>query len=392
MGRKRNNGLSEEKRNIIGQLIEMYDIKTAADIQEALKDLLGGTIQSMLETELEEQVEVREEADPEYHDSRNGYKPKTLRSSMGEIPIQVPQDRNSDFEPQVVPKYKKNISEIEGKIIAMYARGMSVAQVSEQIKDIYGFEVSEGMVTAITNKLLPEIEAWQKRPLSTVYPIVYIDAIVFNMRENNVIRKAAAYVILGINEEGRKEVLSITIGENESAKFWLSVLNELKNRGVQDIFVICADGMSGIKEAIAAAYPLAEYQRCIVHVVRNSGRGSGRLGGQVPRLHEPLERQLGLHQPHVQVLSDRPEGHVHDQRHREFEQRLPPPEPWPHDLPQRHGPAQGALSGDLGADEKMDHARSQLGAGLCGAGHHVPRQADPELAACQDWGRGCAFY
>ena len=175
MGRKRNNGLSEEKRNIIGQLIEMYDIKTAADIQEALKDLLGGTIQSMLETELEEQVEDREEADPEYHDSRNGYKPKTLRSSMGEIPIQVPQDRNSDFEPQVVPKYKKDISEIEGKIIAMYARGMSVTQVSEQIKDIYGFEVSEGMVTAITNKLLPEIEAWQKRPLSSVYPIVYID-------------------------------------------------------------------------------------------------------------------------------------------------------------------------------------------------------------------------
>ena len=270
MGRKRKNGLSEEKRNIIGQLIEIYDIKTAADIQEALKDLLGGTIQNMLETELEEQMEDREEEDPEYHDSRNGYKHKTLRSSMGEIPIQVPQDRNSDFEPQVVPKYKKDISEIEGKIIAMYARGMSVAQVSEQIKDIYGFEVSEGMVTAITNKLLPEIEAWQKRPLSAVYPIVYIDAMVFNMRENNVIRKAAAYVILGINEEGRKEVLSITIGENESAKFWLSVLNELKNRGVLDIFVICADGLSGIREAIAAAYPLAEYQRCIVHMVRNT--------------------------------------------------------------------------------------------------------------------------
>ena len=152
----------------------------------------------------------------------------------------------------------------------MYARGMSVAQASEQIRDVYGFEVSEGMVTAITNKLLPEIKAWQNRPLSAVYPIVYIDAIVFNMRENNVIRKAAAYMILGINEEGRKEVLSITIGENESAKFWLSVLNELKNRGVQDIFVICADGLSGIKEAIAAAYPLAEYQRCIVHVVRNT--------------------------------------------------------------------------------------------------------------------------
>lgn len=149
----------------------MYNVKTATDIQDALKDLLGETIQSMLEAELDGQIEGLEEADPEYHDSRNGYKPKTLRSSMGEITLQVPQDRNSDFEPQVVPKYKKNISEIEEKIIVMYAWGMSVAQVSEQIQEIYGFEVSEGMVTAITNKLLPDIEAWQKRPLSTVYPI-----------------------------------------------------------------------------------------------------------------------------------------------------------------------------------------------------------------------------
>ena len=199
---------------------------------------------------------------------------------------------------------------------------MSAAQFSEQIRDVYGFEVREGMVTAITNRLLPEIEAWQKRPLSVVYPIVFIDAIVFNVRENNVIRKAAACVILGINEEGRKEVLSITIGGNESAKFWLSVLNDLKNRGVQDIFVVCADGLSGIREAISAAYPLAEYRRCIVHVVRNTlkyaadkdktafandlkticralgradrvdspGRGSSRLGAKIPRLHDPLER------------------------------------------------------------------------------------------------------
>lgn len=156
MPRKRNNGLSEEKRNIIGQLVEMYEIKTAADMQEALKDLLGGTIQSMLETELSTQMREQEEADPEYRDSRNGYKPKSLKSSMGEIPISVPQDRNSDFEPQIVPKYKRDISEIEGKVISMYARGMSVRQISDQVRDIYGFDVSEGMVTAITNKLLPD--------------------------------------------------------------------------------------------------------------------------------------------------------------------------------------------------------------------------------------------
>ena len=271
MGRPRKyNGLSEEKRDIISRLVETYDIKSAADIQEALKDLLGGTIQSMLEAELDTQMQEHSEAVPDYSDSRNGYKPKKLKSSMGEIPISVPQDRNSDFEPQIVPKYTRDISEIEGKIISMYARGFSVRQISDQIKEIYGFDVSEGMVTAITNKLMPEIEDWQKRPLAAVYPIVFIDAIVFNVRDNGVIRKAAAYVVMGINEAGRKEVLSITIGENESAKFWLSVLNELKNRGVRDIFVLCADGLTGVKEAIAAAFPMTEHQRCIVHVVRNT--------------------------------------------------------------------------------------------------------------------------
>lgn len=272
MARKSKYAIPEEKKELLVNLIEMYDIKTAADLQDALKDLLGGTIQTMLEQEINEQIKAKEEADPEYNDSRNGFKDKTLRSSMGEIPIRVPQDRNSDFEPRVVPKYQRDISQIEGKIITMYARGMSTRQISDQIKDIYGFEVSEGLVTEITNQLLPEIEAWQKRPLSGVYPIVFIDAVVFNVRENNVIRKQAAYIILGISEEGHKEVLSITIGEAESAKLWLSVLNELKNRGLKDIFVLCADGLSGIKEAIAAAYPMAEYQRCIVHVVRNTLR------------------------------------------------------------------------------------------------------------------------
>ncbi len=270
MGRPRKPSMSEGKRNIIAQLLDEYDIQSAQDIETALRDLLGGTIQNMLESELENQMEQSKQQDPEYTDSRNGYKPKTLKSNYGAVPIQVPQDRNSDFEPKLVPKYSRDISAIEGKIISMYARGMSTRQISDQIEEIYGFEVSEGLVTSITNKLMPEIEAWQKRPLSAVYPIVFIDAIVFNVRDNGVIKKQAAYVILGISEEGHKEVLTISIGENESSKYWLSVLNELKNRGVADIFVLCADGLSGIKEAIEAAYPQTEYQRCIVHVVRNT--------------------------------------------------------------------------------------------------------------------------
>ena len=184
--------------------------------------------------------------------------------------ISVPQDRESTFEPKVVAKRQKDISEIEGKIIAMYSRGLSTRQISDQIEDIYGFEVSEGMISNITNKLLPEIEEWQNRPLSSVYPIIFIDAVHLSVRDNNIIKKLTAYIILGINDEGRKEVLSISIGDNESSKYWLGVLNELKNRGVQDILILCADGLSGIKEAIAVAFPNTEYQRCIVHQVRNT--------------------------------------------------------------------------------------------------------------------------
>ena len=152
----------------------------------------------------------------------------------------------------------------------MYAKGMTTRQISDILMDIYGFEASEGFISDVTDKLLPQIEEWQKRPPSDIYPVIFIDAIHYSVRDNNVIRKLAAYIILGINCEGRKEVLSIQVGENESAKYWLSVLNELRNRGVKDILILCADGLTGIKDAIAAAYPQTEYQRCIVHQVRNT--------------------------------------------------------------------------------------------------------------------------
>ncbi len=262
--------LTEGKKNIIAGLLQEYDIQSAQDIEAALKDLLGGTIQSMLEAELDNHLGYDNYERSSNTDYRNGTKPKVLRSSYGEIPIDVPQDRDGDFEPKIVQKRKKDISGIEQKIIAMYAKGLSTRQISEQIEDIYGFDISEGMVSDITDKLLPEIEEWQKRPLSDVYPIVFIDAVHFSVRDERVVKKLAAYVILGVNADGIKEVLGIYIGENESSKYWLGVLNELKNRGVKDILVLCADGLTGIKESIAAAFPNTEYQRCIVHQIRNT--------------------------------------------------------------------------------------------------------------------------
>ena len=262
--------MTEGKRSIIQQLLQEYDIQSAEDIQEALKDLLGGTIKEMMEAEMDEHLGYQKSQRSDSDDYRNGYKSKRVNSSYGTMDIQVPQDRKSTFEPQVVRKRQKDISTIDQKIISMYAKGMTTRQISETLEDIYGFEASEGFISDVTDKILPQIEDWQKRPLSEIYPVLYIDAIHYSVRDNGVIRKLAAYVILGINLDGQKEVLTIQVGDNESAKYWLSVLNELKNRGVKEILILCADGLSGIKEAIAAAYPKTEYQRCIVHQVRNT--------------------------------------------------------------------------------------------------------------------------
>ena len=262
--------MTEGKRNIIQGLLQEYDIETADDIQDALKDLLSGTLKEMMETEMDDHLGYEKYERSDEKNYRNGTKSKRVRSKYGEFEVDVPQDRNSSFAPKVLPKRQKDISAIDDKIISMYAKGMTTRQISETIEDIYGFEVSEGMVSDITDKLLPQIEEWQNRPLASVYPIVFIDAVHFSVRDDGVIRKLAAYVVLGINEDGKKEVLTIVIGENESSKYWLSVLNSLKNRGVQDILILCSDGLTGMKDAIATAFPMTEQQRCIVHMVRNT--------------------------------------------------------------------------------------------------------------------------
>ena len=262
--------LTEGKKNIIAALMDEYEIETADDIQEALKDLLGGTIKSMMEAEMTDHLGYEKSERSDSDNYRNGTKTKTVRSKYGEFEVDVPKDRNGTFEPQVVKNRQKDISGIDDKIISMYARGLTTRQISEQIEEIYGFECSESFISDVTDKILKDIEEWQHRPLDSVYPIVFIDACHFSVRDNGLVRKLAAYVMLAINCEGRKDIISLSIGENESAKYWLGVLNELKNRGVRDIMIICADGLTGIKEAIASAFPKTEYQRCVVHMVRNT--------------------------------------------------------------------------------------------------------------------------
>jgi len=193
-----------------------------------------------------------------------------IRKLLSEYDIQTAQDRKSTFAPQIIPKRQKNISGIDRKIISMYGRGLSTRQISDTIEELYGFEVSDSFVSDVTDKILPQIQEWQTRPLEEVYPVVFIDATHYAVRDNGVVRKLAAYVILAINYDGRKEVLSIKIGENESAKYWLGVLNSLKNHGLKDILILCADGLTGLKDAVATAFPQTEFQRCIVHQVRNT--------------------------------------------------------------------------------------------------------------------------
>ena len=255
---------------ITKMLIEEYQPKTAQDLQDALKDLLGNTMEQMLKSELDEHLDYEYGQTPLSLNTRNGSSKKTVKSSYGNIDLNIPRDREGSFEPQVLKKYEKDISNIENQIISMYAKGMTTRDISAHIKEIYGFGLSETMVSKITNKILPTIEEWQSRPLDKVYPMVFLDAIHYHVRENNIVVKKAVYIALGYNLEGFKEILGMWVGENESSKYWLLVLNQLKERGLEDILIVSTDNLPGFSQAIEAVYPKSEIQKCIIHQIRNS--------------------------------------------------------------------------------------------------------------------------
>lgn len=267
MSRKR----PETRLNKISKmLIEEYQPETVQDLQEALKDLLGDTMEQMLKAELDEHLDYEYGEKPLSLNTRNGSSKKTVKSSYGNIDLNIPRDREGSFEPQALKKYQKDISNIENQIISMYAKGMTTRDISTHIKEIYGFGISESMVSKITNKILPTIEEWQNRPLEKVYPFVFLDAIHYHVRENNIVVKKAVYIALGYNTEGYKEILGMWVGENESSKYWLLVLNQLKERGLEDILIVSTDNLSGFSQAIESVYPKTEIQKCVIHQIRNS--------------------------------------------------------------------------------------------------------------------------
>ncbi|MDX8430618.1 MAG: IS256 family transposase [Candidatus Algichlamydia australiensis] len=254
---------------------EMQGCKTMEDligINGLVQKLIGGMVEQMLEQELEDHLGYAK------HDSlgdgsgnsRNGRSSKTVHSSSGPVPIQIPRDRNGDFEPQIVKKGQRSISSFDEKIISMYARGLSTRDIQEHVMEIYGANISPTSISNITNKVMDVAREWQSRPLERVYPIVYFDAIHFKVRQNGKVVSKAAYTCLGIDLNGKKDVLGLWIGESEGARFWLGVFTELKNRGVEDIFIACIDGLKGLPDAIQSIFPETEVQLCVIHMIRNS--------------------------------------------------------------------------------------------------------------------------
>ncbi len=261
-------------REELKRLLKEKGVKSLDDFNAFMREVSKDVVETLLEGELTDHLgfEKYGQKTKATDNTRNGYTPKTVKSKFGEIDLEVPRDRKSDFEPQGVRKRQKDISGLEEKIISMYAKGMTTRDIQAHIKDLYNYEISPETVSAITDRVLERAREWQSRPLESIYAVIYMDAVFLKMRAEGHVRNVALYTIIGINLDGQKECLGLWICETESAKYWLSVLNELKNRGIGDVLVFSVDNLKGISEAIEAVYPRAEVQKCIVHQIRNSLR------------------------------------------------------------------------------------------------------------------------
>ena len=259
----------------VRELMQELDINDMSDINALFKEFVGDILENGLEAELDDELGYSkyDYRNKDTDNSRNGHSTKTMKTSFGEIDIDVPRDRKGEFEPQLVKKQQTSLSgDIEEKILSMYAKGMTTRDIDAHIREIYGLEVSDSTVSRITDKILPVVKEWQQRPLEEIYAVVFLDAIHYQVRSEGQIVKKAVYIAIGINMSGIKEVLGMWVGENESAKYWLSILNGIRNRGVEDILIACVDGLTGFDNAIEAVYPKTEIQQCIIHQIRNTTR------------------------------------------------------------------------------------------------------------------------
>ena len=262
---------------LMKEYVNSQKFTSTTEIMEAMKTMFGDVLQQVMEAELDTKLGYEKSERTSNNDEsglsknyRNGHSKKTVKTQLGEVTINVPRDRNGEYEPSIISKYSRNADGMEEKILSLYSCGMSQRDISEQIKNLYDVEISPELVSKISEKIMPEVTAWQNRPLNSIYPFVFMDAIHYKVKENHQYVTKAAYVVLGINMDGCKDILGIWIGEHESAKFWLNVLNDLKNRGVHSVYVFCVDGLTGFREAIGSVYPKAQIQRCIIHQIRSS--------------------------------------------------------------------------------------------------------------------------
>ena len=247
--------------------------KNGTDVNSIMRDMMSIILEGTLDAEMDEELGYSkyDYRNKDTENSRKKKKKKTMHTSYGDMDINVPRDRKGEFEPQVVKKYQNTVTQdMEEKILSMYAKGMTTSDIESHMRELYDIDVSDTTISRITDKVLPLIKEWQERPLEEVYAVVFMDAIHYHVRSEGRIVKRAVYIAIGINMAGIKDVLGMYVGENESAKFWLSIMNGLKNRGVEDILITCVDGLTGFPQAIEAVYPNAEIQQCIIHQIRNS--------------------------------------------------------------------------------------------------------------------------
>lgn len=276
MGKRKGRSPEEEmRRSKIRELLQLSGVSSMADIQDLFKETIAEFMEDSLDAELTEELGYSkyDYKNKATENSRNGRSSKKVRTSYGEVDVSIPRDRKGEFEPQLLKKNQTSISrDMEEKILSMYAKGMSTGDIEAHIRDIYGLDISDTTVSRITDKILPVAKEWQQRPLESVYAVVFLDAIHYHVRSEGQVVKKAVYIAIGIGLDGRKDVLGMWVGENESARYWATILNGLRNRGVEDIFIACTDNLTGFSAAIEAVFPKTEIQNCIVHQIRNSTR------------------------------------------------------------------------------------------------------------------------